>query len=174
MAITTTSEETTYVEGEQPLPVDMPVEYLYDEQGNPIRPVAYNYRGGGGEVATEGPVETYPVLEDNSSMEGVDPIIYQTTGPKEDNPLSVPTSEPVYEEPTKVYKGGDKPSPRGTKKTKAPKCNQPLARCLVDPCTYTKCGPTTECVRNYCGGCNASCAPKKGECSFQGVRGLEA
>ncbi|XP_078681206.1 uncharacterized protein LOC144916087 isoform X3 [Branchiostoma floridae x Branchiostoma belcheri] len=31
--------------------------------------------------------------------------------------------------------------------------------CIVDPCTYTTCLVGTECVSNYCGGCNADCVP---------------
>lgn len=152
-------DSTTYPEGE--LPMTTTVDYLYDEEGNKIRPIAYNYRGGEvPEGTVEGSVEPVLYLEDKveGGLEGVDPVIYQTGVVKGgDNPLYTPT---------KVYKGGNKgyTSPKGTKKTKGSKCNQPLARCLVDPCQYTKCGPNTQCVANYCGTCSSSCEPMKGEC----------
>ncbi|KAI8513398.1 hypothetical protein Bbelb_100370 [Branchiostoma belcheri] len=44
---------------------------------------------------------------------------------------------------------------------KPPPCpnGEPEVNCLVDPCSYTTCPAGTECVANYCGGCNAECEP---------------
>eukprot|EP00058_Branchiostoma_floridae_P000175 XP_002585663.1 hypothetical protein BRAFLDRAFT_111593 [Branchiostoma floridae] len=38
---------------------------------------------------------------------------------------------------------------------------QPLVHCTVDPCSTVLCPARTQCVSNYCGGCNAVCVPIK-------------
>ncbi|XP_078584278.1 uncharacterized protein LOC144866627 [Branchiostoma floridae x Branchiostoma japonicum] len=38
---------------------------------------------------------------------------------------------------------------------------QPLVYCIVDPCSTVLCRAGTQCVSNYCGGCNAECVPIK-------------
>ncbi|XP_078681744.1 uncharacterized protein LOC144916492 [Branchiostoma floridae x Branchiostoma belcheri] len=44
---------------------------------------------------------------------------------------------------------------------KPPPCpnGEELVNCFEDPCSYTRCPAGTECVSNYCGGCNAECEP---------------